>query len=81
MAESGAAPPQTIVRPQTDGAAFDELLTLALNTFENAAAALSWLEQPHPALKVLSPKDACGSPQGAQRVREILIGLRFGGVA
>lgn len=57
-----------------------ELEGLALDVFANVEAAHGWLKKPHPMLGE-SPIDAASTSYGAQRVREILTAIKYGGVA
>lgn len=57
-----------------------ELEALAMEVFASEEAAHGWLKKEH-ALLGESPIDAASTSYGAQRVREILIAARYGGVA
>jgi len=57
-----------------------ELEHLACEVFETENAAHQWLKAPHPGLDGESPLQAAGTSFGAQRVREILVAIQFGGV-
>ncbi|HVZ45860.1 MAG TPA: antitoxin Xre/MbcA/ParS toxin-binding domain-containing protein [Ramlibacter sp.] len=56
-----------------------ELEAMALGVFASESAAHAWLKKEHPLLGE-SPIDAASTSYGAQRVREILIAIRHGGV-
>lgn len=57
-----------------------ELEALALDVFASEEAAHGWLKSSHPMLDE-SPIDAASTSYGAQRVREILTAIKYGGVA
>lgn len=56
-----------------------ELEAFALDVFDSEQAAHDWLKSAHPMLGE-SPIDAASSSYGAQRVREILTAIKYGGV-
>jgi uncharacterized protein (DUF2384 family) len=56
------------------------LMEMLRATFENAQEAARWWRTPHPMLQGQSPATTARSQQGAQRVRDILVSLRYGGV-
>jgi putative toxin-antitoxin system antitoxin component (TIGR02293 family) len=56
-----------------------ELEALARDVFESDHAAHEWLKREHPSLDE-SPLQAAATSYGAQRVREILVAIRHGGV-
>lgn len=56
-----------------------ELEAFAMDAFETERAAHDWLKKEHPMLGE-SPIDAASSSYGAQRVREILTAIKYGGV-
>jgi len=58
-----------------------ELDQLAIDTFETEAEALQWLRRPHPLLDGDDPLTAARTSFGAQRVKDILLAVRYGGVA
>lgn len=58
-----------------------ELDQLAIDTFETEAEAMQWLRRPHPMLDGDDPLTAARTSFGAQRVKDILVALRYGGVA
>lgn len=55
-----------------------ELEALALDVFATEDAAHGWLKKSHPLLGE-SPIDAASTSYGAQRVREILTAIKYGG--
>lgn len=57
-----------------------ELQSLAEDTFETAEAASAWMRREHEMLEGETPLERAKSGYGAQRVRELLVALRFGGV-
>lgn len=57
-----------------------ELEELANDTFETEEAALGWLRRPHPMLDNERPLEAAKTSFGAQRVKDILIAIQYGGV-
>jgi len=58
----------------------DELSALANASFESPAEAAAWLRRPHPMLGGKSPYECADSKLGAQRVKDILVAIRNGGV-
>ena len=58
-----------------------ELDQLATDTFETEEEARQWLRRPHPLLEGDDPLSAAKTSYGAQRVRDILTAIRYGGVA
>lgn len=58
-----------------------ELERLAADTFETEEDAVLWLCKPHPLLGGLPPLKVGLTEAGAQRVKSILIAIRYGGVA
>jgi putative toxin-antitoxin system antitoxin component (TIGR02293 family) len=56
------------------------LKALAIDVFKSEEAAHDWLARPHPILGD-SPSAAAATPAGAQRVRDVLVMLKYGGVA
>jgi putative toxin-antitoxin system antitoxin component (TIGR02293 family) len=58
-----------------------ELDQLAIDTFETEAEAMQWLRRPHPMLDGDDPLTAARTSFGAQRVKDILVAIRYGGVA
>jgi putative toxin-antitoxin system antitoxin component (TIGR02293 family) len=57
-----------------------ELDRMAGDTFETQAEASAWLRRPHPMLDGESPLEAARTGYGTQRVRDILLAIRHGGV-
>lgn len=57
-----------------------ELDEIANDTFESEEAALGWLRRAHPMLDGESPLQAAKTSFGAQRVKDILVGIKYGGV-
>jgi uncharacterized protein (DUF2384 family) len=58
-----------------------ELETLAEETFETADEAAGWLRRPHPMLGGEIPLGCAKSSYGAERVRDILLSIKYGDVA
>lgn len=56
-----------------------ELNQLAEDTFESPEAASEWLRREHPMLGGETPLSCAKSAYGAERVKEILIALKYGG--
>ena len=57
-----------------------ELDSLAKETFETPEEAAAWMRRPHPMLDGESPLECAKSGFGAQRVKDILIAVKYGGV-
>jgi putative toxin-antitoxin system antitoxin component (TIGR02293 family) len=57
-----------------------ELDSLAKETFETPKEAAGWMRQPHPMLDGESPLECAKSGFGAQRVKDILVTIKYGGV-
>lgn len=57
-----------------------ELGQMAADTFETEDEASAWLRRSHPMLDGDSPLEAAKTSFGAQRVKDILIAIRYGGV-
>lgn len=57
-----------------------ELEMLAGEVFATSEGAASWLRKPHPLLDGLSPWEVATSHAGFQRVRDLLLNIKFGGV-
>jgi predicted phosphodiesterase len=53
---------------------------LARETFQSPSEAADWLRRPHPVLDGMSPLECANSGPGAQRVRDMLVAIRQGGV-
>lgn len=58
-----------------------ELDQLAVDTFETEDEARQWLRKPHPMLEGDDPWSAAKTSYGAQRVKDILTAIKYGGVA
>ena len=58
-----------------------QLQLFATDVFGGVAPARSWLSKPHPMLDGMSPSDYADNEFGAQKVRGMLAGLKYGGVA
>ena len=54
--------------------------TLARDVFETPEEAREWLRQPHPMLDGEAPMNCAKSSFGAERVRDILNAIKYGGV-
>lgn len=59
---------------------FLELDQMACDTFESEAEASRWLRQPHPMLDGETPLEAAKTGYGTQRVKDILLAIKYGGV-
>ncbi len=57
-----------------------ELGQMAADTFETEDEASAWLRRAHPMLDGDSPLELAKTSFGAQRVKDILIAIRYGGV-
>ena len=57
-----------------------ELDAMARDTFETDEEAAAWLRQPHPMLDGETPLDCAKSGFGAERVKDILNAVKYGGV-
>jgi putative toxin-antitoxin system antitoxin component (TIGR02293 family) len=57
-----------------------ELHRLAEDTFETSHEADAWMRKPHPMLEGEAPLDCVKSAFGAQRVKDMLLALKHGGV-
>lgn len=58
-----------------------ELDQLAVDAFETEEDARHWLRKPHPMLDGEAPLSAAKTSYGAQRVKDILTAIKYGGVA
>lgn len=58
-----------------------QLQLFAADVFGGVEAARAWLHKPHPMLEGMSPSDFADNEFGAQKVRGMLAGLKYGGVA
>jgi putative toxin-antitoxin system antitoxin component (TIGR02293 family) len=57
-----------------------ELDEMASDAFESEADAANWLRRPHPMLDGESPLEATKTSYGAQRAKDILVAVKYGGV-
>ncbi len=57
-----------------------ELDSLAKETFETEDEAARWLRRPHPMLSGETPLECAKSSYGAERVRDILLAIKYGNV-
>lgn len=57
-----------------------DITRMAEDTFETAAQADGWLKRAHPMLDGETPLDCAKSAFGAQRVKDILVAVKYGGV-
>jgi putative toxin-antitoxin system antitoxin component (TIGR02293 family) len=57
-----------------------ELDEMASDTFESEEDAANWLRRPHPMLDGESPLEATKTSFGAQRAKDILVAVKYGGV-
>jgi len=58
-----------------------QLQLFAADVFGGVEAARTWLHKPHPMLDDMAPSDFADNEFGAQKVRGMLAGLKYGGVA
>lgn len=58
-----------------------ELDEIAAGTFDSEEAALGWLRRAHPLLDGETPLQAASTSFGAQRVKDILVAIKYGGAA
>lgn len=58
-----------------------QLQLFAADVFGGVEPARKWLHKPHPMLDDLTPSDFADNEFGAQKVRGMLAGLKYGGVA
>lgn len=58
-----------------------EMHQLARDAFDTVETALAWLRRPHPLLAEKAPFDWAKSAYGSERVKEILIAIKYGGAA
>ena len=58
-----------------------QLQLFAAEVFGGVEAARQWLHKPHPSLDGMAPIDYADNEFGAQKVRGMLAGLKYGGVA
>ena len=57
-----------------------ELDQMASDTFASDEEAASWLRRAHPMLDGESPLEATKTSFGAQRAKDILVAVKYGGV-
>ena len=57
-----------------------ELDEMASDTFASDEEAANWLRRPHPMLDGESPLEATKTSFGAQRAKDILVAVKYGGV-
>lgn len=57
-----------------------ELGQMAADTFETEDESSAWLRRPHPMLDGDSPLELAKTSYGAQRVKDMLLAIQFGGV-
>lgn len=58
-----------------------QLQLFAAEVFGDVNQAHKWLQKPHPSLDDMTPADFADNEFGAQKVRGMLAGLKYGGVA
>ena len=58
-----------------------QLQLFATEVFGEVEPARKWLHRPHPSLDGMTPSDYADNEFGAQKVRGMLAGLKYGGVA
>lgn len=58
-----------------------QLQLFASDVFGGVEPARMWLQKPHPVLNALAPRDYANNEFGAQKVRGMLAGLKYGGIA
>jgi len=58
-----------------------DLRRMAEDTFETTADADAWLRRPHPLLDGETPLACAKSAYGALRVKDVLVAIKYGGVA
>ncbi|WP_382327942.1 antitoxin Xre/MbcA/ParS toxin-binding domain-containing protein [Hydrogenophaga sp. UC242_50] len=57
-----------------------ELERLAEEAFASRADARSWLLRPHPLLEGASPLQVGKTEDGARRIQDMLVAIKYGGV-
>jgi uncharacterized protein (DUF2384 family) len=57
------------------------LMQLAAETFETEDEAKGWLDRQHPLLDHATPRQMAHTAAGAERVKCLLIAIKYGGVA
>lgn len=68
------------VQPVDDRQRLCELEVLACEVFGAPEGAASWLRKSHPLLDDLPPLEVATSHDGFQRVEDLLLNIKFGGV-
>ena len=58
-----------------------EMRRLAEDTFGSSQEADAWMRRPHPMLEGEAPLECAKSAFGAQRVKDMLMALKYGGIA
>lgn len=61
-------------------ALLQELERMANDTFETREEAAQWLRMPHPMLNAEAPLQIGRTRSGAEKVKGILIAIKYGGV-
>lgn len=56
----------------------EEMERMAADTFQTKAEAAQWLHTPHPMLEGKMPLQVAETPPGAERVRQILVAIKYG---
>jgi len=67
-------------QPVDDRQRLCELEVLAGEVFDSHEGAARWLRQSHPMLDELPPVEVANSHAGFQRVKDLLLNIKFGGV-
>ena len=52
---------------------------MAFHTFATPDDAEAWMKRPHPMLQGESPMQCAGSDDGAKRVQDFLVAIKYGG--
>jgi uncharacterized protein (DUF2384 family) len=84
MSKPPVAPEIVGVQPPNDAQSMRrplELNSLAQEAFESPEEAGDWMRSPHPMLDGETPRECAKSSSGAERVKAILLAIRYGGVA
>lgn len=64
---------------ENPAAALADCERMANDTFESEEVALNWLHRPHPMLEGKSPLEYAKTPSDVQRVKDILVAIKYGG--
>lgn len=56
----------------------EEIERMAADTFQTKEEAVWWLHTPHPMLEGTTPFLLAQTPAGAERVRQILVAIKYG---